>query len=184
MSFKYTYEKPVLTDKIMELVEAGSLDGKIEYINSSETSTDVYAVSELSLEDRDTLDTIILDHSKPLCIAKISKIEEVKNKTQAEEGMGVPYNNYRFAANPSAKSNWLAIVIAKDSLTYPFSAPTGFGSIYNFQSANDILGFFMASMSFLKYWEESDEQLVIAINACTTIGEVEAIVDDREYPVV
>lgn len=113
---------------------------------------------------------------------KLAKIAEIQSKTELEEAKGVPYNNYHFSITASAKTNWLAIVMVKDTLTYPFAAPTGFDAIYSFQNANDVLGFFGASMSYLQYWEQSNEQLQIAVNSCTTCAEVEAIVDDRTYP--
>jgi len=117
-----------------------------------------------------------------LAVKKEEKISAVRAKTEAEEALGVPYNLHRFSVSPSAKSNWLAIVVASAGLTYPFSAPTGFGSIYEFQNAGDVQAFFGASMYFLKYWEESNEALIIAVTACTTIAEVDAVTDDRSYP--
>jgi len=117
-----------------------------------------------------------------LSVKKEEKIEAIKSKTEVEENKGVPYNNYRFSVSPSAKSNWLAIVVASAGLEYPFSAPTGFGAIYNFLDTNDITAFFGTSIVFLKYWEESNEVLVIAVNACTTVEEVDAIIDNRSYP--
>jgi hypothetical protein len=124
-------------------------------------------------------DEFIID---ALAVKKEEKILAVYTKTMDNEGLGVPYNNYRFSVTPSAKSNWLAIVVGAAGLPYPFSAPTGFGSIYSFTDANDVYAFFNSSIVFLKYWEESNEQLRIAINACTTVEQVDAIVDDRTYP--
>jgi hypothetical protein len=123
--------------------------------------------------------TFIVDE---LAVKKRDKINSILEKTIAEESVGAPYSGHKFSVSAAAKPNWLALIMAKDTLTYPWSAPTGYGEMYGFQSANDILGFFAAAMGFLNYWESSNEQLIIAINACTTVEQVDAIVDDRAYP--
>jgi len=170
-------------------IDIGSLDKKIteaslpnRTISSNVSVCTVSFYDELSSGQKDTLDAIVIVEKADISILKTVKINAVVLKTQENEDLGVPYNNYRFSITPSAKSNWLAIVMVRDTLTYPFNAPTGFGSIYIFQDANDVLGFFGASMAYLQYWEQSDEQLIIAINACTTVEQINAIIDDRSYP--
>ena len=185
--FDYTYNREkvggfynINIGSLDEKIIGASLPNHITSCNGSVCTVSFY--QELTLVQKDTLDAVIVSEKADISILKTVKITSVHEKTHENEALGVPYNNYRFSITAEAKSNWLAIVIAKDSLSYPFDAPTGFGSIYNFQSANDILGFFSASMSYLKYWEESDEQLMIAINACTTVEQLDAIVDGRSYP--
>lgn len=181
----YDEEDPVVANRVtayLVSVNTPDYEERSDVLINPELPTGVaqkyWKVNEGSIVEMNSSEKNSID----LPGAKLDKIAAVQAKTAYNESIGVPYNNYRFSVTPAAKSNWLAVVISKDSLSYPFSAPTGFNSIYSFQDANDVVGFFGSSMAYLKYWEESDENLVIAINACTTVAEVEAITDDRSFP--
>ena len=138
---------------------------------------------ELTQGEKDTLDSIVATSRTRIEDLKDAKISQVLNKTVEEESKGVPYSNYRFSITPSAKTNWLSLVVGRDMISYPYDAPTGFERIYSFQNANDVLGFYGAAMGYIGYWEKSNEDLVMAIKACTTKEQLDAIVDDRAYPV-
>lgn len=137
-----------------------------------------YKVVDGAVVEMTTVEKGVLD----LPDLKAAKILEIQNRTLTEEAAGVPYDGYRFSTSAEAKANWLAIVVAKDGLTYPFSVPTGFGVIYSFVNADSVLGFFATSMAFIKYWEQSNAELILAVDGCTTAEAVAAIMDDRAYP--
>lgn len=177
-----THDGKILPNLLSTEIEESSISTALSYINTDDDVMDIWFVNELSSGDQTTLTSVVAAHEVDLPLAKTAKITVIRDKTESEEALGVPYNGYRFSVSASTKSNWLAVVMIKDTLSYPFSAPTGFGVIYYFQSADDVSFFFASSMAFLKYWEESNEALIITVNACTTVEQVNAIIDDRIYP--
>lgn len=182
----YTYVRNLVSGRydidMDYLIEQSKVQIEGNKILCHNTECTITFARELTVEEKTLLDSIVSTSRTRIEDLKTLRRNLVNAKTQEEEARGVPYNDHRFSITPAAKSNWLAVVISKDSLSYPFNAPTGFDDIYAFQSANDVLGFFSAAMSYITYWEQSNEQLIIAINACTTLEQLNAVVDDRSYP--
>lgn len=186
---KYTYS--ILDDTVDDKVDAGELtivivasdiSTVLSHINTNGDDLDIFFVDALSAGDITTLTGIVNAHAATLIDAKRVKKEAILEKTEEKIGEGIFYDDHYFSVTPSAKTNWLGLTIAKDSLTYPHSVPTGFDHIYEFADASEIEAFFGTGMAFIQYWEQSNEQLFIAVDACTTVSEVDAIVDNRTYP--
>jgi len=95
-------------------------------------------------------------------------------------GGGFPYAGKTFSMSANAQSNLLGVYSARDLLAYPFGWNVKDDSeTYQIADATEMANFFMTALGFKKAIQDSGTVLKAQVTACTTIGELEAIEDNR-----
>ncbi len=107
-------------------------------------------------------------------------IESIDIKTGILIREGFAYGNKTFSLSENAQNNLLGTVIKKDALTYPLDWSTKDDSeVYQIADATEMDTFFMSALGTKKAYQDSGTALKVSVQACTTIAELEAIVDNR-----
>lgn len=106
--------------------------------------------------------------------------DKVDNKTGKLISQGFTYNAKVFSLSENAQNNLLGTYSAKDLLTYPFSWSVKDDSeVIQITDATEMATFFMTALGAKKAHQDSGTVLKQSVAACTTIAQLEAIVDNR-----
>ncbi len=120
-----------------------------------------------------------------LDLAKAEKVAAIDSRTSELIKRGFEYAEKRFSMSDAAQRNWTALAagLANDMISFPMPVSTVDEASHMLKSANELKAFLGA---YLMYQANPDEPLGSGralkelVAAAEAVGEVEAIVDDRE----
>ena len=118
----------------------------------------------------------------PLSQAKTDKKNAIHSNTKRLiNSNSFAYDNKDFGAGDTDQANWNTLLNLKDRISYPLNdmVKDWEGQYYSIADATEAENIVLAGMSFVNYYRSSDKTLCDSVDACTTVAEVEAIVDDR-----
>lgn len=124
------------------------------------------------------------EKSRILAAAKAGKVAAIDARTTELISQGFTFANKQFSMSEAAQRNWIALSsgLANGLLPFPMAVSTIDESSHVLASGNELKAFLGA---YLTYQADPSQPLGAGrnlkelVNACSTIEEVEAIVDDR-----
>ncbi len=113
---------------------------------------------------------------------KLVKMSAIDMKSAMLIAKGFVYDNHIFSTSDKARSNWKDVKDNKDDLGYypedPIPVSAQDQPEYTLLKSN-VNDFYKVGQSFVKGYIDSGRNLKKQVNACSTIAEVDAILDDR-----
>lgn len=188
---KYVYSLNDFLDKTIEPelfvkeVKLSSMVAKDSIVGTQidgDTVT-IYFANELSNDDKLLLDNLVASHSI-LDIAKREKIAKIDARTSELIKTGFYYDGNHFSMSEAAQRNWIGLAAAKANglLQFPLPVSTVNETVYTIQNSDSCTAFISA---FLMYQVDPTKPLAqgrvlkAQVNNCTTIEQLNAIVDTR-----
>lgn len=167
-----------------------ALPGLISQINNNGTQCLITTTEELTQEQEDTLTATIAAHKAvedwpfTLAEAKTLKIAAIDARTSELIMAGFPFDNNNFSMSEAAQRNWIGLLSAYNAgmISFPFTISTVDEETYQLVNSTALLQFmgtFMVYQVSPSAPLGSGRILKAQVTACTTVAEVEAIVDPR-----
>jgi hypothetical protein len=108
------------------------------------------------------------------------RYEQIDFRTSEILEYGFTYDEHRFEHKLSDNVNYIDIMIMRDCLTYPQPINTAVSGIkYNLVDSDAVIAFSSARCQYKQAVRATGYVLKVAISECTTIEQVNAIIDDR-----
>ena len=120
-----------------------------------------------------------MDIPIPLPSYKTWRHGEIDKKTEALIlDSNFDYDGEKFSLSSDSRAEWLGLKTLESSLAWPVILPTITGGYYTLVQAN-LDGFINAGLLVYRSYKQSSRLLKEQIDACATLEEAAAIVDDR-----
>jgi len=164
-----------------QVIASAMTDKAYQYCTHEADSDTLYVYFEntLSAGDKTILDSIINDGDLELDSAKNNKKKTIDAKTDELILNGFTYDSTVFSLSLAAQSTWTGMFSAQAYLTYPMAVSTLSSASYSLADATAVTNFYLTGVGTIEAVLGSGRSLKVAVNACTTIAEVNAIVDPR-----
>jgi len=165
---KNIYKGPVAGNSLLEEVYDGFLNRGNVVVDTVAYPNQMFSEPvQISLED-----------------AKRDKIQEIDQKTQDLITSGFDFDNARFSMSAKAQDNWsgLGIAYTLGFLSFPLPVSTVDEGIYILADETALLQFLGAYMQYQSDPSQplgAGRLLKTQVSECTTVEEVEAIIDNR-----
>jgi len=167
-----------------------ALPGVIFTVCNNGTECKVITTVALTSEQEDTLTATIAAHKAvedwpyTLTEAKIQKIADIDSRTTELIMGGFPFGESNFSMSEPAQRNWIGLLSAYNAgmISFPFTISTVEEGMYQLADATVLMQFMGAFMLYQVDPNQplgSGRVLKAQVNACTTVAQVEAIVDPR-----
>lgn len=160
-------------------------DNSFDFSTSS-AEVVVIATPALSIEDQMTLNTLVADYktaylTRHLANQKVVRLAEVKVKDEELFAVGFVYDSESFGLNREDITMWNQIwnLVHMGGLTLPQSVATMDRDTYTFTTTEQLDAWYGTGMYRVQWVYSTSRALDASIKACTTIAELNAIVDDR-----
>jgi len=111
--------------------------------------------------------------------AKKDKNLKIDEKTQEIISLGFPYDSKIFSLSSNAQMNWTNMYINKSVLAKPLIITTNDDEAYQLDTELDIQNFYMTGLIYVQTIINSGRTLKINVNNCSTLEEIENIIDER-----
>lgn len=164
-----------------EITNSGAVNG-FSGINSyfdeqNQPTVEIYGTEITNLQE---LDSIINNHSpEPSLIeVKAIKCKEIKFKTNTLMNQGFAFDSNNFSLAGDAKLHWLSLKALQSLQSFPIIISTISGNEYELQETN-LNSFVGVALGTYKSYLDSERDLIVQVNNCTTIEQVEQINDNR-----
>lgn len=121
-------------------------------------------------------------YSEQLSYIKTQKKANIDRRTDSIIAGGFTFDSHTFSLSTEAQANWLGLVVAKDMLDYSnggYAVTTKDDQEYKFANSTAVVQFFATGIGYIAATVAAGRALKIQVDACTTIEQVEAIVDGR-----
>ena len=181
-SFEYVFEGLFLKDIVDDIQEEFPQYSVTVFNAASQIVVNFVAEEALTPEQYALLVGVVdaYDYQAHLLTqTKNVKNTAIDSKTQKLIAGGFTFGGKIFSLSIPAQVSWLGLYTFKDMLTYPYPVTTLDDATYLVQSADDMSTFAVTGVSAIDTHKTSGRILKAEVNACTTIAEVIAIVDDR-----
>jgi hypothetical protein len=132
-------------------------------------------VQEMSAAEKKIVD------DEYLAVCKNKKYLQVKTNTDKLIQSGFIFNGILFGSELSDQSNWNTVLCLKDKLSYPLSGVVKdrAGNYVEIANKETIENIVLTGMATVNAYRASHKVLVDQIKDCTSIAELNAIVDTR-----
>lgn len=136
---------------------------------------------ELSVEQTATLDALIAAHDpQVLENLKVQRREEIDKRTRELVDEGFEFEGIKFSASVESQARIMGCVIAGSNAPFPIRWMSKDDTTYfDVEDVATMLAFYATGLGTLKGKIDIGTNLKVAINAATTIDEVNAIIDTR-----
>lgn len=111
--------------------------------------------------------------------AKKDKNLKIDEKTQQIIAQGFPFASKRFSLSQNAQTNWTNMYINKSILSKPLTVTTNDDEAFQLETESDIQNFYMTGLVYVQSIINSGRALKLSVNNCSTLEEIENIVDER-----
>jgi len=171
-----------LTD---ELIAAGLVQGTRFYgtgYDSAANVTVVYVADDFTVEEEGICDATVAVHV-PLTLAeaKHAKNSIIDLKTQTIISIGAPYDGHLFSMEYGDQLSYIALCLAvmASQVSYPIEVRDMVDVAYYLTDAPSYYTFFFTGLGYVQVVLAGGRAIKDQVNACTTIEQVNAIVDPR-----
>jgi len=171
-----------LTD---ELIAAGLVQGTRFYgagYDSATNITVVYVADDFTQQEADTCDAVVAAHV-PLTLAeaKVAKNTLIDTRTQEIIAQGAPYDGHYFSMGYGDQLSYIALDLAcvQGTATFPIEVRDMIDAPYYLADAVAYYTFFFTGLGYVQVILAGGRAIKDQVNACTTIEQVNAIVDPR-----
>jgi len=158
---------------------------QISVYNQGETPNDlrVFYAEDLDAGDKTTLDASIASHDPDgLWWAKHKKSADIDRKTEHLISHGFTFKGETISLSTVSQTNITNIYMIRNEafLTYPIEWNTmdDQGAVTT-DDAAEVETMYTTALGTVRGWRDSGTALKNQVRACTTVAEVEAIVDNR-----
>lgn len=153
------------------------------FVCSSEGVVTVQLDSEPDQAEKDAVDVAVAAHAEG-ALGRVKAKKNDKIDARTEElivGGGFVHNGHTFSTSANAQSKWHAIQIMNlmASIVFPLAISTKDEHSYEITSSGELSTMYGTMVATGKQHHDSGKALKDAIDAATTIEDVEAIVDNR-----
>lgn len=141
--------------------------------------------TDLTPEQVTALDTLMADYDGRVYRARSRRLLGIDGTTKRLTERGFTHDGQRFSLSSAAQANWnrMAAKHAAGKLTFPTNeVSTFYGGRYSFADATEYEAFEAAYFTAIEGVLESGRALRDQVNAATTVEDVDAVVDAREFP--
>ena len=137
---------------------------------------------DLTADETAVLDAAMGNYDGELYTARALRMRNVDVRTRELLAQGFLYDGHVFSLSLEAQANWNRMIAkhAADKLTFPTDeVSTFYGVRHSFVDAASFNAFADAYLAAVDTVIESGRALKDQINAATTVGDVNAVIDDR-----
>jgi hypothetical protein len=160
----------------------------------------VEATPDLTAPQVTTLDALVasmIAAFDPLPETKAIKVQQIRDNTEAFIAQGAVWDTRVYMSTEQGRFDILGIFAVAVKVTdagvwtesaaapgfFPVGVTTTDGTYREeFVDAPEFQPFFLTMMGTYKYWKDTGRALRDQVNAATTVAEVDAIVDNRTWP--
>lgn len=146
--------------------------------------------------DRSTLDTVVADAKEAfvsLPAVRAAKIAAIRAHTDGLIAQGAQFDGLTYMSTDQGRFDvlgiyavgiqWNAEVPTATPGFWPKTVSTTDGEVETeFAGPTEFLPFFQAMLGTYDHWKSTSQVLRARVNAATTVAEVEAVNDDRTWP--
>jgi len=126
---------------------------------------------------------VISEYSEIVGINKRVKLAQIDMRTKRLIYQGAPWPPKAPVAimslSDEAQRNWIALMVVSSGLSYPYAVTTIDDNQYNFGDVTELQQFCLYCLSVVSGRIATGRTLKLQVNACTTIQQLDAIVDNR-----
>ena len=183
--YEYSFDGNFLSDITTKVKEAFP-DYTVTVRNQVNNIVVVFdIVEELSPEDYATLSGVIESYDYDTSLLKINKTKKnelIDNRTKELIFKGFTFDGSKFSLSIEAQVSWLGLYTFRDMLDYSgdgYPVTTIDDEIYMVADANKMASFAGTGLTTIEIYKTSGRNLKAQVNSCTTIEQINAIIDDR-----
>lgn len=139
--------------------------------------------TDLTTEQSDALDAFMAAYDGDIAFARNGRRQGIDRVTSSIFNRGFTYDGVRFSLSVEAQANWnrMAAKHAAGNLTFPVDISTKTGGSYTIADATAYEAFESACMTAIETILDTGRSLRAQVNSASTVEEINAIVDDREF---
>lgn len=139
--------------------------------------------TDLTQEEEDALDSFMSSYDGELEFARDGRKHSVDRVTGVLFSRGFTYDSTKFSLSLEAQANWnrMAASHAAGNLLFPVDVSTKSGSSYTIADATAYEAFEAACTAAIDSILNGGRSIRAQLNSATTVAEVNAVVDNREF---